>query len=546
MSSPRRKGARESDVLAGKYRLDALLGAGGMGEVYRAVRIADGAPFAVKVLRSEHCSDPILVERFLREARAADLVRHPNVVRILDTGVDENETPYFVQELLNGEDLSLCLKSCGGRLKWDIAIDLLLPIVEAMGVAHASGVVHRDLKPGNVYLARIDGKTTPKLLDFGISSVAASTEISRITSTGISLGTPAYMSPEQVMGQTDVDARSDVWSLGVMLYELVAGTIPFSRGETPGALFVQICTSNPTPLESVVADVPRDLARIVARCLRRKHAERFDSAAELADALRRVRSGEAVEIASMPEQEAPPGSVAVATRAARLASASTDDVATVASPVRSAHFSTAGGGSMREIELDESASEAKLKLASIPPPVGFSMTGARPAVRAIPRDTPARPSGSAVAFIAPAAIVGVGASFVSPLGAGWSVLGTMESLPNAATLAVAAGSLVLGALSAVGGARRSPIGAALLAGAIGWVGLAIAIAVFALLPDMRELPPRVAPWAASLGAAGLAAHGGIVARRLWSDDAKAIAIGIVALSACAFAAAALFARAAFL
>src|SRR5262249_55023965 len=137
-----------------------------------------------------------------------------------------------------------------------------------------------------------------KLLDFGISSFASTSDVSRITSTGTALGTPAYMSPEQVMGNKDIDARADVWALGVMMYELLAGRLPFNKGDTPGALFVQICTHSPTPLESVVPDVPRDLARIVKRCLRRSRMERYPTAAELALDLRAVHAGDPVSVPS--------------------------------------------------------------------------------------------------------------------------------------------------------------------------------------------------------------------------------------------------------
>lgn len=438
MLASKRQGRHKDRVLAGKYRLEELLGTGGMGEVYRAERIADGELFAVKILRSEHCADTALVARFLREARAADLVRHPNVVRILETGTDDAGTPFFVQELLRGEDLALCLKSCGGRLTPEIAIDLLLPIVEAMGIAHASGVVHRDLKPGNVYLARINGDTIPKLLDFGISSLAASTEISRITSTGTSLGTPAYMSPEQVMGQNDVDARSDVWSLGVMIYELIAGSLPFVLGDSPGALFVQICTRNPRPLESVVPEVPLDLARVIARCMRRNRAERYATAEDLAADLRCVRNGTAIASSRLLEQEAIAADLENAARvtlARGRAVFSSEDALTVSTPAgpgaRSARFSTASHGSTHEIELDAPSSDSTeaLKLASVMPPAMSSnwRTGVQTPGRPARAPEAKLPTGSAFPFFACAALVAAGAVFASPWHGGSPLSSAIES-----------------------------------------------------------------------------------------------------------------------
>ncbi len=561
MTASKRLGSHKDRILAGKYRLDELLGTGGMGEVYRAVRIADGALFAVKILRIEHCADSGLVARFLREARAADLVRHPNVVRILETGTDDAGTPFFVQELLRGEDLALCLKSCGGRLTPDIAIDLLLPIVEAMGIAHASGVVHRDLKPGNVYLARINGDTMPKLLDFGISSLAASTEISRITSTGTSLGTPAYMSPEQVMGQSDVDARSDVWSLGVMLYELIAGCLPFVMGESPGALFVQICTRNPRALEVVVPDVPRDLAQVIARCLRRNRGERYSTATELAEDLRCVRDGKPIAPSSLPEQRAIAADVEMAARATLgrgASNISSEDMATVATPAadaaearRSARFSTASHGSMREIDLDVPSSDSAntLKLASIPPVSGAWRPGAHAATRPVRAPEPTTPTGSAAPFFAVAAIVAGAATLASPWRAGWPLLSVVESAtsfaPRAGMTVLAIAALAGGAFAAVRGVRRAPIAIGLLVIAIGAVGVAIALGVDALMPgQLLDLAPRVTPWAAALVPFGTGLHGADHARRLWWSGNKGVAAVLVAAAVVALAIAAHVARAA--
>lgn len=280
------------DVLASKYRLDALLGSGGMGHVYRAVNIEIGREVAIKVLRAEHATNGDLVERFLREARAANLVRHPNVVDVVDIGRDGDGSPFIVQELLEGEDLGAYVERSGGRLTLNEVEDYLVPVVDAVAEAHARGVVHRDIKPENVFLARVGARRVPKLLDFGISKVRLPNI--KATEVGVMMGTPAYMAPEQVRGARDADPRADVWALGVMLFELVAGRLPFEAEDAP-ALFVAIATQQAPPLAEVAVGVDAHVSRVVERCLRRSPDERYPTALELARDLRRALEGEAPE-----------------------------------------------------------------------------------------------------------------------------------------------------------------------------------------------------------------------------------------------------------
>jgi eukaryotic-like serine/threonine-protein kinase len=275
--------SREGEVLVGKYKLLARLGAGGMGEVYRAENTLIGRTVAIKLLLPELGKAKELAERFLREARAAVIVRHPNVVDVLDIGEDPNAGPFIVQEFLEGEDLDEHLERIGGRLPLKELGDLVFPVIDAVALAHERGVVHRDLKPSNVYLSRFGGKIVPKLLDFGISQIKSGHESIRMTGTGMILGSPAYMSPEQIQRSRSVDARSDVWSLGVILYEVISGTLPFSPGEddTVGALFIQIATVDAKSLKQTMPSVPSEIARIVAKCLKRNPKERYASATEL-------------------------------------------------------------------------------------------------------------------------------------------------------------------------------------------------------------------------------------------------------------------------
>jgi len=297
--------SREGQLLAGKYQLERHLGSGAMGDVYRAQNTMLGRVVAIKLLRPEHAHNREIVDRFLREARAANMVRHPNVVDMLDVGQDEHGSPYIVQEFLEGQDLAHYIESSGGRLPPSEAIEHLLPVVEAIEFAHARGVVHRDLKPENIFLALEGTRRIPKLLDFGISQVRSNDSV-RMTATGLMMGTPAYMSPEQIVrGAREADAQTDVWALGVILFEVLSGELPF-MAETASALFVDIATKDAPSLADVDPTLPADLVRIVARCLRRERSERYPSGCELARDLRHWVQNEPLEgtgVRSIP----PPG-----------------------------------------------------------------------------------------------------------------------------------------------------------------------------------------------------------------------------------------------
>jgi serine/threonine-protein kinase len=249
---------RIGDVLDGKYRIEGLLGEGGMGAVWWAHHLQLDRPVAVKLLRPGP-DRTTLSERLKIEARAAARLVHPAIVRVFDTDTSESGEPYIVMELLQGESLAALLDR--GRLAGVHAVQLLLPIAEGLSLAHAQGVVHRDLKPHNVFLAEEGDRLQPKLLDFGIAKLAlAPGTTGSLTETGITVGSPDYMSPEQARGMKDIDYRADVWALSVVLYEAVTGFVPF-EGDNYNALMRAIVENEPRaiPLEDGVDAALADL-----------------------------------------------------------------------------------------------------------------------------------------------------------------------------------------------------------------------------------------------------------------------------------------------
>jgi serine/threonine-protein kinase len=581
-----RRGGREGETLKGKYRLEALLGSGGMGEVYRARNITIGRACAIKLLHGEHAASPHVVERFLREAKAANRVRHPHVVEVLDIDTDAAGVPFIVQELLEGDDLAKLIERVG-VVPPEVAVTLLLPVVHAVGAAHEAGVVHRDLKPENVFLSRIEGVVVPKVVDFGIAKVLEPEPKSvRLTSTHVIMGSPAYMSPEQIQAPQDVDARSDIWQLGVILYETLSGRRPFDA-RVPHAIFAKVCGEEPAPLEALAPHLPRKLIAIVERCLSKDRFRRFRDANELALALEEVQrtlaeaprsrttvpqrsridtsdgamTGIAPGALVFPDRKPPdPASVEERRTVARHGRwtfrppppAGQDHVETAVAgrhpePVPPAGRPRAGeaiaraakerGGRKTSVRGMRAAEESV-------PPAGVEL-GSIPAPKFVPRETGARVGSMRpvkARDLALSAALVVGVVIVVPLLGGDRWAGMRDALGKLAFLPFAGATAALlsaGGTVAVNGYRaRAP---ALLAAAAALFGCAVCLVAalcsrglgldsFDAFYSWTEV---VAPWAAAAVAVAFSAHGAIRARdafRAQPRQLRALGALLIALS----------------
>jgi serine/threonine-protein kinase len=294
------------DVIAGKYRVERQLGAGGMGVVLAATHLDLLEPRALKFLSEAALQDAESVERFLREARAASRLKSEHVTRVYDVGRLDTGMPFMVMEYLEGTDLGAMLKA-GGRISTPVAVGYILQAMEGLAEAHAMGIVHRDLKPANLFLTfRPDGTECVKVLDFGISKIKGGmAEDMDVTKTHAVLGSPHYMSPEQMESSRDVDARSDIWSLGILLYQLITGELPF-KGKTMTEVVAVVFSKPPIPPTKLVEDLPVELEQVILGCLQHDVTKRPQNVGELAKQL---------------EPFAPAGVVAAVERIVRLSQA---------------------------------------------------------------------------------------------------------------------------------------------------------------------------------------------------------------------------------
>ena len=411
-------------TIDGKYQIVRLLGQGGMGAVYEAAHSGTGRRVALKVIVAETISrDAIL--RFQREARAAGVIESQHIVQVLDTGIDrELGMPFMVMEYLVGEDLQK-LGERIGALSADLALRVAAQVCSGLHKAHEAQVVHRDIKPANIYLSRRDDEdVVVKLLDFGIAKVKEE-QLSGgadqvLTRTGSMMGSPLYMSPEQAMGLKTIDHRTDVWSLGAVLYEVLAGKTPHHGAETLGQLILAICSTPPVHIQRI-APVSDEVAAIVHRALRLEPNERFQSAAEMRDAIRRllpqgsnltqamlVADSPANSVASLqPQALATGGAVAGKTGDpfSRTAHKPRDSKAPLLVFGLAVGATLGGGGLWLTLRAPTDAAAAASASASAPPPT-FPAAATQPALPtaepASARPAPPALSGSVLPVPAPA------------------------------------------------------------------------------------------------------------------------------------------------
>ncbi len=287
-------------VIDGKYRIEGIIGVGGMGVVYRAEHFMISRLVALKMLLPEYIVYPDLVARVQREARTAGQIDHPNVVSIVDLGSTTEYGPYIAMELLRGQELATVVERAGGRLDPAEAVQNMREVLAGLEAAHKRGVIHRDLKPENIFLAEDDnGGKRVKVLDFGISKLRDDSELNSLTRTGTVMGTPQFMAPEQAAGARDQDARIDLYAAGAVLYAVLCNGLPY-EAENYNLLISEILNKAPVPITRRNPDLDPRLSQIVMKSIAKKPDQRFQSAREMADAL-----NDWLEIRSVPYTPTP-------------------------------------------------------------------------------------------------------------------------------------------------------------------------------------------------------------------------------------------------
>jgi len=280
-------------TLAGKYRIEKLIKRGGMGAVYRGKHVLMEKTVAIKVLRPSLAADPDVVARFSREAKAASRISHPHAVSVTDFGEAENGVVFLVMEYLDGRTQKEIIRH-EGPMSLERVVEIIRQVAGALDAAHAGGVIHRDLKSDNIMLVRHNGDEWAKVLDFGIAKIRLpeGAHDPDLTAPDLVIGTPQYMSPEQCSEARTIDARSDVYSLGVIVFEMLAGTVPFT-GESATSIMMKQVQEPPPSLLALRRDLPVGLEGVIQRALAKQPADRFQTASELSDALAGAAAGEA-------------------------------------------------------------------------------------------------------------------------------------------------------------------------------------------------------------------------------------------------------------
>ncbi|HEV7395469.1 MAG TPA: protein kinase, partial [Pyrinomonadaceae bacterium] len=273
------------ETLAGKYRIEERLSVGGMGTVYRGTHILMGKTVAIKVLRPSLAADEKIVARFSREARAASMISHPHALSVTDFGEDEGGVVFLVMEFLNGRTLKQVIRE-DGPLPLSRTVEIMRQVGSALDAAHAEGVVHRDLKSDNIMLINASGADYAKVLDFGIAKIQETAEHQDpgLTSPDLIIGTPQYMSPEQCSQSEQIDSRTDIYSLGIILFEMLVGHVPF-LGDSPTVIMLKHLQEQPPSVLDERKDLPVGIGTVVAKALAKQREERYQSASALVEDL---------------------------------------------------------------------------------------------------------------------------------------------------------------------------------------------------------------------------------------------------------------------
>lgn len=282
------------ETLAGKYLIEELIKTGGMGSVYRGKHVLMDKRVAVKVLRPSLAVDDDVVARFSREAKAASRISHPHAVNVTDFGESENGVVFLVMEYLDGQTLKEVIKE-DGAMSLDRTGEIVRQVAGALDAAHEQGVIHRDLKSDNIMLSQTNGGDWAKVLDFGIAKIQQPEGVRdiEITAANLVIGTPQYMSPEQCSQSGPIDARSDVYSFGIIVYEMLAGRVPFT-GESPTVIMMKQVQDEPPPISEFRPDLPAAVTQVISQALEKQPDDRFQSAGELAKALADAAEGSAL------------------------------------------------------------------------------------------------------------------------------------------------------------------------------------------------------------------------------------------------------------
>jgi eukaryotic-like serine/threonine-protein kinase len=281
----------EGQVIGGRFKVTKLLGEGGMGYVFKATQTSNNREVALKILKEEYMADEVIRARFLREAEAIAQMNHPNIVTLFDNGLEERlNVLYMAMEYLNGRELSQLINDELPKIDLDRLLSLMIGVCGALGEAHKQNIIHRDLKPENVFIVKDhEGREVPKVLDFGFARLQNATK--KLTQFGVAFGTPHYMSPEQAMGQLDITNAADVYAVGVMLFELVTGKVPYDGRNAMEIMTKQVSAEIPpiTPRPEVKA--PDSLIQLIRQCMAKDPKTRPQDGNALVETLQAIRAG---------------------------------------------------------------------------------------------------------------------------------------------------------------------------------------------------------------------------------------------------------------